>query len=115
MSRTVKADHRLVQPRPEHYVERVREDGEVEKVLVGTYTLQQRNKYCKVMTSLYMTRHPDSTWDNARRKVFGQWRNLVFATIGDEYVPATTNKDIVKLYKSVPKNKEKVEVKNGKS
>lgn len=94
MSRTIKADHRLVQPRPEHYVERVRADGAVDKVLVGPYDIKQREKYLKAITSLHMTRHPDHTWEQARRKSFSKWRNLVFATLADELKPTHPNKNI---------------------
>ncbi len=104
MATTKKADHRLVQPRPEHYKTRVREDGIEEQVLCGPYSLAQRNKYFSVMIGLYMTRHPRASHKQAKSAVFTRWRNLVFATIGDEYVPVTNvkeAKDAVKLYKSV--------------
>lgn len=100
MSTNKKADHRLVQPRPEHYKQRVREDGETEDVLVGPYSLEQRNRYFRTMISLYMTRHPDRKHSQAKQAAFHKWRNLVFATIGDEYIPVTkakASKDAVKL------------------
>lgn len=83
MSRAVKADHRLVQPTDDDYVERTRADGQTERLLVGPYTLKQRQKYLDAVTSLHLTRHPDQKWEQARRKSFTKWRNLVFATIAD--------------------------------
>jgi hypothetical protein len=109
MSGTKKADHRLVQPRPEHYKQRAREDGVIEDVLCGPYSLEQRNKYFRTHISLYMTRHPSANPSKARDATFQRWRNLVFATIGDEYVPMIDPKnvrDVVKVFKSVaPKSK----------
>lgn len=98
---TVKADHRLVQPRPEHYTERIREDDEKEMVLVGPYNLKQRDAYFRAMSSLYLTRHQDAKPDKVRRAIFQKWRNLVFSTIGDEYVPVKdpkTAKNAVKIF-----------------
>lgn len=98
-----KADHRLVQPRPEHYKQRTREDGTIEDVLCGPYSLEQRNRYFKTMISLYMTRHPEAKHYVAKRAAFTRWRNIVFATIGDEYVPVKPGdkrpKDAVRLEK----------------
>lgn len=105
MSTAKKASRRLVQPRPEHYTQRTREDGEVEDVLVGPYSLAQRNKFFNVHISLYMTRHKDAKIAKARTAAFQRWRNLVFSTIGDEYVPITDvkqakhPKDVVVLFK----------------
>lgn len=102
MSNYKKADHRLVQPRPEHYADRLREDGKLESVLVGPYSLKQRNAFFRVQVSLYMTRHQGAKPADAKRAAFTKWRNLVFATIGDEYVPVTdpkNAKDAVKLLK----------------
>lgn len=104
MGGTKKADHRLVQPRPEHYTQRQREDGEIEDVLVGIYSLEQRNHFFKTHISLYLTRHPDAKHYKAKKAAFQRWRNLVFATIGDEYVPVTDPKkakDVMKVYKGV--------------
>lgn len=83
MSDYVKADHHLIQPRPKDYIERAREDGTLEKVLVGPYSLEQRNKFMKIMISLYMTRHPNQKYARAKQASFHKWRNLVFATLND--------------------------------
>lgn len=106
MSNSKQADHRLVQPRPEHYAQRTREDGSIEDVLVGPYTLEQRNRYFKIMISLYMTRHPDAKHMQAKRMTLVKWRNLVFATIGDEYVPVTDIKQAKNIVKVFPKKEE---------
>lgn len=100
MGSSIKADHRLVQPQAKHYVQRTRGDGEVEDVLVGPYSIEQRNRYFKTMISLYMTRHPDAPHFKAKQATFVKWRNLIFSTIRDEYVPvakAKAGKDAVKL------------------
>lgn len=99
MSNYKKADHRLVQPRPEHYKKRTGPDGEENDVLCGPYSLEQRDKFFDVHISMYMTRHPNAKRAQAKQVTFSKWRNLVFATIGDEYVPATGMKDVVKVFK----------------
>jgi hypothetical protein len=102
MSSYKKADHRLVQPRPEHYIEITREDGKTEQRLVGPYTLQQRDDYFKTMISLHQTRHPKIPHKIARQAVNHKWRMLVFATIGDEFVPVKNpkkSKDAIKKFK----------------
>lgn len=87
MSAYKKADHRLVQPRPEHY----RMRGSV-KYLCGPYSLEQHDRYFEAMISLHMVRHPDSKQSDARRTVNAKWRNLIFATIGDEFIAANSRK-----------------------
>lgn len=81
------ASKRWVQPRPEHYADRTRADGTVEKVLVGIYSLEQRDKYFEAMISLHKTRHPKATQGIANKATFQRWRNMIFATLKDEYVP----------------------------
>lgn len=86
------ASRRLVQPQPKHYVQRTRDDGQIEDVLVGCYTLEQRSRYFKTMIGLYMTRHPEAKFAEAQKSTFQKWRNLVLASIGDEYVPVKDHK-----------------------
>lgn len=93
MSNYKKADHRLVQPRPEHYKKRDDVD-----VLCGPYSLEQRDAFFDVQISLYLTRHPERARKDAKQAAFMKWRNLVFATIGDEYVPAKSKKDAIKVF-----------------
>lgn len=100
-----KADHRLVQPKPEDYIERKREDGEIDKLLMGPYTLRQRNQYYKAHISLYMTRHPDSTQKQATRAVFNKWRTMVLATLEYQHkIAHTASNDLLeKEYKGKSK------------
>lgn len=92
MSTSKKASRRLVQPRPEHYKQRVREDGKTEDVLCGPYSIAQRDKWFEVQISLALTRNPNLTNERARRATFQKWRNLVFSTIADEYVFVASKK-----------------------
>lgn len=97
MATVKKADHRLVQPREEHYKEL---DGV--KYLLGPYSIDQRAAYFESQMSLYLTRHPQRKRSEAKRSAFNKWRTLVFATIGDEYVPITDIKhaqNTVKVFK----------------
>lgn len=88
MSSHKQADHRLVQPKPEHYV--TNEKGE--PILVGIYTNAQRNRYMQIQTSLYMTRHPNATQQKARRASFQKWRNMVFATLDEQHKQSVEKK-----------------------
>ena len=90
MSTSKKASRRLVQPRPEHYKQYVREDGETENILCGPYSLEQRQAWFDVQISLARTRNPEVKYSRAKASAFQKWRNIVFATIGDEYVPVTS-------------------------
>lgn len=81
MSSLIAADQRLFNIGPEHYAKRENPDGKVEKVLVGPYTLEQRDAYFDIMASLYLTRHPKAERKVARTSAFNKWRMVVFATL----------------------------------
>lgn len=89
-----KASRRLVQPRPEHYKDRLNQDGKTESLLCGPYSLEQRDAWFELQISLHQTRHPNGPRSQARRAAMMKWRMLVFATIGDEYVPVKDIKDV---------------------
>lgn len=83
MGTTKKADHRLVQPREEHYKEY---DGV--KYLLGIYTLDQRARFMENQMELYLTRHPERTRKQAKSAAFHKWRIMVFATLDEQYKKA---------------------------
>lgn len=85
MSTVKKADHREVQPSAKHYIPRVRPDGKTDNVLVGPYTLDQRDRFFDLQIDLIKTRNPEVTEAQARTLAFQKWRNLVFATLDAQW------------------------------
>lgn len=73
-----KASRRLVNPEPQDYKQR---DGR--DILVGPYSLEQRDDYFKVMMSLHSTRHPELKRSQVKQAVFQKWRMMVIAHIQD--------------------------------
>lgn len=101
MSTTKKADHRLVQPRPEHYKKAKDSDGQETEVLCGPYSVEQRQRYIDLQKELSKVRNPDIDGKRLKRNASQKWRNLVFSTIGDEFVPVTNPKkakDKIKIF-----------------